>query len=774
MARKQFEQLLDAFQGNAYPAMLDDLAEHLGVTADSIRRIAPGWVPIVPFVDRKTKKPKPSFIGWWSIPERDAEGTPVGLALRSQNDLKVMYPGSKHGLVYEVNPNHEKGGQGYEAGPQNWIRTSNDMPCIMCGKPDGCIHSSENPADPKAVICRVKKSDRPMRFGYLHIRKAEGEIRRNASALGGDPADWVIVVEGFSDTCAAMDLGFTAVGKPSNLAGMDELANLVRGRRVVVMGENDLKPDGQFPGKEGMIATFQVLRKVCADIKMLMPLDHIKDLRAWKVKYDLTREQLLEQIETKAQEFSIQTVLPDSRPLTIARAYMDAEHRMAGRYVLCRWAGSWYRFADAKYRKVQDEAFGGPVYKWAHDKFVQQINPNGSSSMLPLVANTTLISNIAGAVMSDVLVDSPRVPCWINGKKGPDPRDLIVFNNGILHVPTFLEGGAKYLLDLTPDLFTTAALPFPFDPTVECPTWMKFLRTSLGDEQAKIMLLREWFGYSMTPDTTHQKLMYLRGPSGAGKSVILNMLCRLVGEEQAASTSFADLSGPFGIQALLGKLVCVIPDARTPRGDNMRALELLLNIAAGDGVQINRKFKDPLERHQLTARISIASNSFLEVSDDAGAMLRRLNIIEFKNSFVGREDFDLENKLAPEIPGIALWALTGLKRLRETGRFTVPESSKAALQEWRTGTSSLASFVEECCDLGEMAEANKDELYDVWFKWCTERKLKTFTKTRFAEHIRSNAPYVVPVTHEGGNHKNSVYRGLKLKSWASRTYLGEP
>jgi hypothetical protein len=55
----------------------------------------------------------------------------------------------------------------------------------------------------------------------------------------------------------------------------------------------------------------------------------------------------------------------------------------------------------------------------------------------------------------------------------------------------------------------------------------------------------------------------------------------MVGEDQVASTSFADLVGDFGVQSLIGKSICVIPDARTPRhGDNMRGLELLLNIAA--------------------------------------------------------------------------------------------------------------------------------------------------------------------------------------------------
>jgi hypothetical protein len=143
----QIEKLLEAFQGNAYPAMLDDLGQHLGVSSDSLRRLALGWAPIVPF------KKGPSFAGWWAIPERDDAAKPIGLSLRSQDDFKVMYPGSKHGLVYEVNPEHEQGSDTYQAGASNWVRTMDaGLPCPVCGKPDGCLLSAENPADPKAVM----------------------------------------------------------------------------------------------------------------------------------------------------------------------------------------------------------------------------------------------------------------------------------------------------------------------------------------------------------------------------------------------------------------------------------------------------------------------------------------------------------------------------------------------------------------------------------------------------------------------------------------------
>lgn len=740
--------------------MLDDLALHLGVSSDSLRRLALGWVPIVTF------KKKVSYCGWWAFPERDADGLCTGLALRNQQDDKTCFPGSHHGLIYEVNPKHSRGEHGYNSGAHNWVRTMDaGVLCPVCGKPDGCLLSAEKPTDPKAVVCIRGKAGavKPMKFGYLHIRKADGHLA-DASPLGNNGGP-VVIVEGATDVAAAFDMEFDAVGRPSNLACLDILKDLVRGRQAIIVGENDRKADGKEPGREGMIATFQVLQRVCRNVRMVMPPEHIKDLRAWKVKYGLTREKFLEFVEKHGQEHQVSTLLPDDRPTTIARAFLDANYRLAGRYSLRRWESTWYRYGGSKYVPLKDEPFTKPIYDWAYDKSVQKETPKGIN-ILPLVANPTLVNAVSQAAMAETLVPATNVPCWINGHTGPDPSDLIVFSNGILHVSAFLDGTGDYLIDSTPDLFTTASLPFAFDPTATCPTWLSFLESSLGDEPEKIALLQEWTGYVLTPDTRLDKIMFFRGPTAAGKSKCLNVLCALVGEEQSAATSFADLAGQFGIAPLMGKLLCVIPDARTPKGAAVRGLELLLNLGGSDGVQINRKFKDQLERHKLTARITIASNEFLKVPDHAGALIRRMNLIEFQQSFVGREDFGLEAKLMKEIPGIAIWALEGLRRLRTNGTFTVPPSSRSALMDMRTANSPVAGFIAECCNMRAGAEITKAEIYDAWVAWCEAAKIWSCGKSPFFERLKMNATQLV--------FTGDRVKGIHLQQWAEKKFLGRP
>jgi len=95
------------------------------------------------------------------------------------------------------------------------------------------------------------------------------------------PTDPVLIVEGASDTAAAIEAGFTVVGRPSASGGADLLAVLLRGREVIVFGENDQKDDGTWPGREGAERIADRLRPVCRSVRIMFPPPHTKDIRSW-------------------------------------------------------------------------------------------------------------------------------------------------------------------------------------------------------------------------------------------------------------------------------------------------------------------------------------------------------------------------------------------------------------------------------------------------------------------------------------------------------------
>jgi hypothetical protein len=63
----------------------------------------------------------------------------------------------------------------------------------------------------------------------------------------------IIVVEGGSDTAAGLTLGWNVIGRPSASDGVSQLIPLLKSGtgRILVLGDNDPKRDGSWPGRRG-------------------------------------------------------------------------------------------------------------------------------------------------------------------------------------------------------------------------------------------------------------------------------------------------------------------------------------------------------------------------------------------------------------------------------------------------------------------------------------------------------------------------------------------
>ncbi|MBI5865871.1 MAG: hypothetical protein HZB38_15490 [Planctomycetes bacterium] len=108
--------------------------------------------------------------------------------------------------------------------------------------------------------------------------------RRGIILPGGwrELADPVLVVEGPSDVLAGRAIGLNVVGRPNNCGGAELLAQVCRNRRAIIVGENDRKPDGRWPGQEGPDAIAGKLAEAWGrPVPVAYPPDGHKDLRAW-------------------------------------------------------------------------------------------------------------------------------------------------------------------------------------------------------------------------------------------------------------------------------------------------------------------------------------------------------------------------------------------------------------------------------------------------------------------------------------------------------------
>lgn len=250
--------------------------------------------------------------------------------------------------------------------------------------------------------------------------------------------------------------------------------------------------------------------------------------------------------------------------------------------------------------------------------------------------------------------------------------------------------------------------------------WLAFL-DSLKLDEISIQLLQEWFGYVLSGDVWAQKGLVIIGPPRAGKGIIGHILSELVGQLMVAPPALHMLGREFGLEQLLNKRLCLVSDARlSNRIDAAAVIEALLRIVAADSVSVARKYRGAVNV-VLRTRVMILSNEMPQLGDNSNAINTRFLLLELTESFLDREDTGLKDALLEELPGIALWAMTGYQRLRIRGAFLEPESSKQARQDWYEENNPVAQFVADRCEVKPGVRVEPDDLHKAYAEWAQER-----------------------------------------------------
>jgi putative DNA primase/helicase len=767
--KQQIQQLHDTCQENIFDKVIvQPLADELGVSIDSLLRLGVGCRP--GDGDRT-----------YTFPVRNGKGEVVGINRRFINGSKCFVTGSKHGLYYdpESDSTTAEGLAGSYKG--SFIRIADaGVLCPICGRADWCMVSEDNPSDPAAAICGPTKEGSTKHIkdcGYLHIIKESGNYSKTAGAskAEGEASEIVLLTEGLTDTAAGFDLGFETIGRTTALCGVKEIPTVLRGRdvAVIIVGDND-DAKAKEVGQRGMKLVAEAVVRICVSVIMVLPPPEYKDLREWKDATGLTKEQFMQWVKAHGVAEAGDDTLASDIAYDIAGAWLKRYHYEDGLPTIRVDKGQWMMYEDSHYKLTSLEGIRGELYDYLKGK-----NCIVNETVVPYKTTRAKVTDITDALNGLCLTDQDA-PCWLEDRGFPPVTEIIPFKNGILDVKKYIAGEIV-LYDPTPALLSNHILPYNFDEDADSKIWRDYLREIFNGDTMRIDLLAQWFGYNCLPDMSYEKMMLFTGRPRSGKGTVITALMGMLGREQCVSTSFQNLCSEFGYQPLVGKLAAILGDAKVPKhSQSHKALEKLLQIIGGDPVGIRRMHRGELGSTYLTCRFTAAMNDLPDIPDSANALGPRMNIIEFPNSYVGREDRGLKKRIAEEAANGKLikFALDGLRLLHSCKAFLEPESSKQQHKEMIELVQPVTAFISDCCELmppGDSEEeyhVSKQELYDVWVNWCDEARVDPSKITAFGRWVSQACPSVSTkqIMLQGRRHR--VYRGLKLADWAKKAYLG--
>jgi len=410
---------------------------------------------------------------------------------------------------------------------------------------------------------------------------------------------------------------------------------------------------------------------------------------------------------------------PPGQPLQVARHLIKLLPASDGTPHTAWWRDDFYHWTGAHWEPKETPEIEQWLYRQTGDAvYLMPARREGEDpARTPWAPTRQKIANLAHAMGVGEL------------QRTGEAEQVLAARNGVV--------AGRKLVPHTPRRFNLFSLPFDYDPEAEAPAWQVFLDQVLPQDQQAQDFLGEWFGYVLSGRTEQQKMAALIGKKRSGKGTIGRVLGALLGKDHVSGLNLGTLSGTFGLEPFIGAALAVASDVRWHSRSIGDAVQILLEVSGEDHVTVPRKNKSAW-KGRLGVRFMLMSNDTPTFSDRSGALVDRMLYVSFKQSFFGREDTGLTEKLMGELPGILNWALDGLERLDARGCFTQPESGRDEMEATRRLADPIGAFVEDWCEIGPDKSIDLGHLYVKYRNWCdTQGRTKdTTTLEIFSRDLR--------------------------------------
>lgn len=552
-------------------------------------------------------------------------------------------------------------------------------------------------------------------------------MKGDVGETSGEYVSPILLCEGESDTICALSHGFNAITQTSKLKNWpaEHLAPF-RGRDVVIAYDADAA------GVKYAAFAAQALAGVAKSIRVVswpafmgidatgaVPESHGQDLTDYFVTHGKTSEEFKALVES-ARPYDGGSPTPD--PPGPGTEGIRAFYNFG---INKRFSFRPRLLAEKILEEMQllSDPDTGLMYCW-NGKYWEIYNEDHLRKKAILhLGDESQRDRINDAIFQvRILATIPH------GRQVNDQIEWICLDNCMLNLHT------DEIRPHDPDFYFTNIVPVEFNPdsTRRCERFEQFLETNIQTPEA-IAQLQEFTGYCLLRSTDYQKCLYLLGPGADGKTKYMEILNELVGPDNCAAVSLAEIDDHFQRSGLYNKMVNISGEV----GSNFIDTEYFKKITTGDKINAAFKHQDAFD-FKPYCKLIFAGNILPRVKDNSDGYFRRILPISFKRQFLeGDPDRDphLLDKLRAELSEIFYWAWCGLKRLVKQGCFTDCEETRALLRGYRRSNNPILCFVEDECTLGENYEIEKVDLFKRYKEYCSENGYTSFGRENFFREL---------------------------------------
>jgi putative DNA primase/helicase len=320
------------------------------------------------------------------------------------------------------------------------------------------------------------------------------------------------------------------------------------------------------------------------------------------------------------------------------------------------------------------------------------------------------------------------------GDLDADPM-VLNLRNGTLR----LEGACQNLRPHDRSDLLAKIVNVDFDPDAPCPRFMKFLHRVQPNSDVRLFL-QEFAGYSLTGDTSEQKLVFNYGTGANGKSTFVNVVARILGP-YAVSLPFACFThddrrrGSDATPDLARLPGARLVRASEPEKGSRLAETSIKAITGGEEItarHLNRGFFD----FDPQFKMMISGNHKPSIRGQDEGIWRRMLLVPWEIAIPPDErDRELDAILWEERAGILNWLLDGCRLWLDRG-LTVPDAVRAATDQYRSDSDPIGRFLDECVSDAPGETVPASVMYSAYQTWCAANAERAWTQNGFGRSLR--------------------------------------
>ena len=318
-------------------------------------------------------------------------------------------------------------------------------------------------------------------------------------------------------------------------------------------------------------------------------------------------------------------------------------------------------------------------------------------------------------------------------EKEEAPEQIVCVKNGLINVKT-LEFKSH-----TPDVVIRNKIDIDYYEQTEndeIDTIMDNL--AVGDKDI-VQLLYEMIGYCIYRGMPFQKVFILVGNGANGKSTLLNMVTKLLGEENVSHVDLKEIAGNrFGKAELYGKLANIADDCSS---SYLEDTSVIKRITGETYTSIEFKGQNSFST-KINTKTILSYNTIPRMNDTTDGLSRRLVIIPlnavFKKGLPNYDPFiSAKLKKKENLEYVLYKSIQAISEVLKKLDFTIPETVKTRTNEYLIENNPVLNFIYDVYEEESFEDIPCNEVYEAFNCWKIENGLKTdMSMTRFGTEMK--------------------------------------